>query len=530
MGGSTLRILRHPANRGRRARAIVLYVTWQVWERLVGRPWTIRLGSARRMRLHPHETVPALVLYCRIPDYEEMSFVRDYLMPGDLFVDVGANAGLYSLWASEVDGVDVLAFEPSTLASARALANVELNGLSDRIDLRRQAVGATAGHTRLTTGLAAGNHVVADGAAAPVGVEVVEQTTLDEALGDRVPALVKIDVEGAELEVLRGARQALLRHRPALLIEVNDPEGLNVLLDELGYQQVRYEPSTRAFTPIRPKLQANVVALADLDRASDRLGRTPRPSGLEPRGRDRFGPSARLPPRAPGGALDRGRRVLRERGLRAAARGAVGEVRARFELARWRQRPSSPFVVDGVEHTPLVHLYNRTWRNERAVEIPLALAFLERQPGPLLELGNVLVNYGLAGHVVVDKYEQRSGVLNVDIVEFQPQERFGAIVAVSTLEHVGWDEEPRDPGKILRAVDHLRHLLLPSGRLFVSCPLSYNPHLDALITEGAPGLDRQAFLVSDAGRWRQVDQGEAFAEARMGPHGASAVWVAELMP
>ncbi len=103
-------------------------------------------------------------------------------------------------------------------------------------------------------------------------------------------------------------------------------------------------------------------------------------------------------------------------------------------------------------------------------------------------------------------------------------------MAVSTLEHVGWDEEPRDPGKILRAVDHLRHLLLPSGRLFVTCPLSYNPHLDALITGGAPGLDRQAFLVSDVGRWRQVDQGEAFAEARIGPHGASAVWVAELVP
>jgi FkbM family methyltransferase len=523
MSGTTVRILRHPANRGRRARALGLYVTWQVWERLVRRPWTIRLGDTRRIRLHPHETVPALVLYCRVPDYEEMSFVRHYLKPGDLFVDVGANAGLYSLWASEVDGVDVLAFEPSTLACSRALGNVELNGLSDRIEVRRQAVGARSGSTRLTTRLAAGNHVVADGTEAAVEVEVVEQTTLDEALGERKPALVKIDVEGAELDVLRGGRQAILRHRPALLIEVNDPEGLAALLGELGYERFRYEPSNRAISPICPQLRANVIALADGGRARDRLGGEPdEPAPVEP-------PRPLGRPHV-GDGLDRGIRVLRQRGPRAAALGAVGEVRARLELARWRRRPPQAFSVDGVEHIQLVHLYNRTWRNERAVEIPLALAFLERQTGPVLELGNVLTNYGRHGHVVVDKYERRRGVLNVDVVEFRPEERFGAIVAISTLEHVGWDEEPRDPAKISRAVAHLRHLLLPSGRLFVTCPLSYNPHLDALITAGVPGVDRQAFLVSHGGRWVQVDQGEAFARARVGPHGASALWVGELVP
>jgi hypothetical protein len=226
--------------------------------------------------------------------------------------------------------------------------------------------------------------------------------------------------------------------------------------------------------------------------------------------------------------IGRGRRALREHGGRDTVLRATDEVRARLELRRQRRKGPQTFVVDGVELVQLVHPYNRTWRNERAVEIPVAEAFLVRQSGPVLEVGNVLGSYGRRGHVVVDKYEQRPGVLNVDVVEYQPDERFGAVVALSTLEHVGWDEDPRDAAKIPLAVRHLRDLLLPSGRLLLTCPLSYNPHLDALIAGDALGADRQAFLVRGGGVWTQADRAEAFASARMGRYGASALWVAEL--
>src|SRR3712207_8823650 len=77
-----------------------------------------------------------------MPEYEEMSFVRAYLRPGDLFIDVGANVGVYSLWAAETDSVTVLAFEPSSTTYRRVLENVQLNGLYDRVLLVRKAVGA----------------------------------------------------------------------------------------------------------------------------------------------------------------------------------------------------------------------------------------------------------------------------------------------------------------------------------------------------------------------------------------------------
>ena len=229
-------------------------------------------------------------------------------------------------------------------------------------------------------------------------------------------------------------------------------------------------------------------------------------------------------------ALHRARTALRQRGLAGLTAGAADEARARLELAAHRRRPPVTFVVDGTEHTQLVHLHNRTWRNERAVEIPLTEAFLARTSGPVLEVGNVLAGYDRSGHVVVDRYEQHAGVLNVDVVDYETSQRFGAIVAISTLEHVGWDEDVRDPTKIPRAVQHLRGLLGPTGRMLVTCPLSYNPHLDALIRAGTLAADREAFLTVDGGRWRQVDQAAAFAGARMGPHGGTSIWVAELGP
>jgi len=227
--------------------------------------------------------------------------------------------------------------------------------------------------------------------------------------------------------------------------------------------------------------------------------------------------------------LQRVRGIL-DRGIAGLASRAADEVRARLELRSHRLRGPTTFVLDGIEHTQLLHLHNRTWRNERAVEVPLAEAFLDRTDGPVLEVGNVLARYGRSGHVVVDKYERKPGVLNVDVVDYVTPQRFGAIVALSTLEHVGWDEEARNPAKIPRAVQHLISLLMPSGRMLVTCPLSYNPHLDALIIDGALRPNRQAFLVRRLGRWSHASQAAAFSEARMGPHGATALWVAEFTP
>jgi len=221
--------------------------------------------------------------------------------------------------------------------------------------------------------------------------------------------------------------------------------------------------------------------------------------------------------------------ALRDRGPAFVARRAA-DYAASFVAARYYARvpPKETFTALGRDHAYFYHLYNITWKNERAVEVAVALDFVDRHAGArLLEVGNALSWYRAWPHDVLDKYEAARGVLNEDIVEFAPTQRYDAIVSVSTLEHVGWDETPRDPPKVLRAFARLHELLAPGGAMLVTVPLGYNPTLDAALREGALGFARSAFMLRTARtRWREAAWHEvAHVEYDRPFRGANALWI-----
>ncbi len=206
--------------------------------------------------------------------------------------------------------------------------------------------------------------------------------------------------------------------------------------------------------------------------------------------------------------VDRTRGAAAARGLRP----VVGD------LARWAGRAVAgvpwtvpgqhgSFELDGQRYPYLYHRYKRTWLTERAVEVPVVQSLVDRHHGArVLEVGNVLGHYRPQTHVVVDKYEPAPGVLNRDVFELEDLGSFDLIVAVSTLEHVGWDEDPHEPGRALEAVGALRRRLTPEGRLVVTVPMGYNPPFDAALRQGAVGLSSTAALRRTGGAtsWRQV--------------------------
>lgn len=134
-----------------------------------------------------------------------------------------------------------------------------------------------------------------------------------------------------------------------------------------------------------------------------------------------------------------------------------------------------------------VHPYNWTWQNERAVEVSLGLAYLEQFPhGQVLEVGNVMSHYGIPKrHTVVDKYEIAPGVINTDVVNYRPAQSYDLILSLSTLEHVGWDEEPKNSRKFKRALQLMSTWLAPDGLGLVTLPLGYNPHVDHILAREA---------------------------------------------
>jgi SAM-dependent methyltransferase len=140
------------------------------------------------------------------------------------------------------------------------------------------------------------------------------------------------------------------------------------------------------------------------------------------------------------------------------------------------------------------------------VEVPVAQALVDQHaPDRVLEIGNVLAHYRPQEHQVVDKYEQAPGVLNRDVLDLEGLGEFDLIVAISTLEHVGWDESPREPTKAARAVSALRCLLAPGGLLAITVPVGYNAAFDAVLRSGEVPLDRAVALRRAGGtRWREV--------------------------
>ena len=229
----------HPANRGKRARKLLEALAFQARGRLLGKPTIAHIGTRSRIVVHPGHGQAGL-LYANPTEVPEIAVWRRTLKPGDLFVDVGANVGAYTIWAIEL-GADVIAIEPNAWAVGRLEENLALNGY--RADVRRAALSDAPGTVRFTRDLGVLNHIVR-GDSAHV-TEEVPATTLDQVLGDRIAAGVKIDVEGAELLVLRGAERALRERRIGLIqlewlgsAERTSGEGRDAvadLLETLGY-------------------------------------------------------------------------------------------------------------------------------------------------------------------------------------------------------------------------------------------------------------------------------------------------------
>lgn len=163
------------------------------------------------------------------------------------------------------------------------------------------------------------------------------------------------------------------------------------------------------------------------------------------------------------------------------------------------------FTLGG--HTYHYHaaMYNRTWTNERTVELPIVIDELARLPqGRVLEVGNVLAHYGATGHTVVDKYETAEGVNNLDILDYH-EGGFDLIVSISTLEHTGFEEEIEEPDKPARVARHLKELLASGGRAVITFPLGYNPGLDDLVARQPETFGEMRGLqrISADNRWSE---------------------------
>ena len=153
---------------------------------------------------------------------ELLSDARARLFFGECAIDVGAHVGNHSIYFSHVLGLKTFAFEPNPVTFGHLQANVRNNGLTELCQVRNAAVGSVAGHVRAVPGYEgnSGMATVEDDPSGAVPLVRLDDEVLDEPRID----LIKIDVEGWELDVLKGADRTLARHRPLLYIEIMKPK------------------------------------------------------------------------------------------------------------------------------------------------------------------------------------------------------------------------------------------------------------------------------------------------------------------
>lgn len=160
---------------------------------------------------------------------EEIAFVRRQLSPGDVAIDVGAHIGYFSMRFAHAVGPSgrVYAFEPFDTNADLLERSVAENRYEDRVVVRRAAAGAASGRASLSypreTLNSGGAYLVSD-AAAPLPDHLLREVpvvALDDLDFARPVRLIKIDAEGAEPQVIRGARRLLAEDRPVILSELH---------------------------------------------------------------------------------------------------------------------------------------------------------------------------------------------------------------------------------------------------------------------------------------------------------------------
>ena len=261
-------ICNHPLTRDHRVAGFARVCKWQIESRLRGEvivPWVggIRLAVRHGM------TGATGNIYAGLHEFVDMAFILHFLRRNDLFIDIGANIGSYTLLASGVCKATTIAFEPDPQTMALLRRNIDLNNLHEYVLLEESAVGAEEGEVEFTTGLGTCNHIMRNHTGQ---AQRVRTRRLDSLVALTSPTVIKIDVVGYEAEVFEGARAVLKSPFLRAVITEGQRAADIALLLSAGFTRYEYDPFQRTLSGnIRQRSAYNALFLRDSSFAAARV-------------------------------------------------------------------------------------------------------------------------------------------------------------------------------------------------------------------------------------------------------------------
>lgn len=223
---SLIWILNHPDNRNKVLHTLFRIVWWKINQLMFKFPVVVELMKGIKYIAYPNSSFGGLVVYTRLPEYHEMNYFYNLIDSTDIVIDVGVHMGDYSLLAaSKITSGKVLSFEPSKEALRVFRENILINKYENRIEVYPVVASDKQGSVSFVDSNISEVSHISFSLKSTKNKNKVKSLPVDSIIqsqGISKIKVVKIDVEGAELLVLRGLEKSLTKHLiKNIIVEVN---------------------------------------------------------------------------------------------------------------------------------------------------------------------------------------------------------------------------------------------------------------------------------------------------------------------
>lgn len=246
-------ILNHPLTKGHFTYFIKRYLIFQLIGRLY--PGLFLYPYIGNIFYVARPGIGGIVgnVYTGLHDFEEMAFLLHFLREGDLFVDVGANVGAYTLLASGICKAKTIAIEPIPSTVDMLLLNLRINDLLDSVNVVNCGAGSKSTELSFTKNNDVSNMVILHPSEDDERLIKVKVNKLDDILNKKNPNLIKIDTEGFEWEILKGMENTLEKSSlKAIIVSIEHVDRYGQKSDDIfnmmeskGFVPIVYDPFGR---------------------------------------------------------------------------------------------------------------------------------------------------------------------------------------------------------------------------------------------------------------------------------------------
>ena len=211
--------------------------------------------------------------YLGMAEYKDMAFLIHCLKKNDIFIDCGANLGLYTILASKVIGSDTIAFEPHPETVKKFISQLNINNITDKVKIVSKAIGDKISKVNFSNNKdALRRKIIQEKDYDEDNLMQVEMTTLDYELPNiKQDFIIKMDLEGFEFKALKGALSILQnKNLKAIIIEINKAEinSINQLLSKFNFFPIEYCPDKRQVKIIKKNFEQklNLIFIRDFEK------------------------------------------------------------------------------------------------------------------------------------------------------------------------------------------------------------------------------------------------------------------------